>query len=313
MLKCYTYKVERQELPGCQILPSGVLRLDNTIPTDNPDEADIFNFPVATMYYNSDFKVQQIRQLKYLPGRENRHVFFDVSDFDQVYNLDCLFIRCNVKPHMKRADKNTIPWAWPVAPYAELAPVDPEGFKYDVSFHGWRNYEPRMYSADSCQVHGGLKCDFAQHAEFGGYVERDNPELAKKRMAAYKKSMHESRICLAGRSIEHVFPYRFFEAMSAGRIPALFCTDYALPWENKIDYEKCCLLFKEEQAANAGNLIRAFLDKTSDEELIKRGQYGLEMWTKWLNRDLWASLMTIAVEEKLASLGEKVGASLRKP
>jgi hypothetical protein len=76
-----------------------------------------------------------------------------------------------------------------------------------------------------------------------------------------------------------------------------------LPWENKIDYEKCCLLYKEEQAPQAGELIRNFLDKTPDSEIIERGKYGLEMWTQWLNRDRWATLMTTAVEEKLASLG----------
>jgi hypothetical protein len=45
------------------------------------------------------------------------------------------------------------------------------------------------------------------------------------------------------------------------------------------------------------------LDKTPDSEIIERGKYGLEMWTQWLNRDRWATLMTTAVEEKLASLG----------
>lgn len=303
-MKCYTYQVEKQELPGCHILPSGILRLDNTIPTDNPDEADIFNFPVALMYYHTDAQVQQIRQLKYLDkGRAKRHVFFDVSDHDQVYGLECMFIRCNTKPRMKTIDPNTISWAWPVAPLADLAPVPEGGFKYDVSFHGWNNYAPRKYSADSCMFQGSLKCDIKQHVEFHGYFERDNPPEARIREAGYKKSLQESRISLCGRSIEHVFPYRFFEAMSAGRIPALFCTDYTLPWENKIDYEKCCLLYKEEQAPQAGELIRNFLDKTPDSEIIERGKYGLEMWTQWLNRDRWATLMTTAVEEKLASLG----------
>jgi hypothetical protein len=62
-------------------------------------------------------------------------------------------------------------------------------------------------------------------------------------------------------------------------------------------------MFREEQAPEAGQLIRNFLDKTSDQEIIERGQYGLQMWQTWLNRDKWATLMTQAVEEKLATLG----------
>jgi hypothetical protein len=303
VLKCYTYQVERQELPGCQILPSGVLRLDNTIPTDNPEEADIFNFPVALMYYKDPHQIEQIRNLKYMQGRQSRHVFFDVSDFDHVYGLDCLFIRCNVKPRNKLVDRNSISWAWPVAPLAEYAPVPEGGFKYDVSFHGWMNYEPRIRAAESVLNTPSLKFDFMGHKDFHGYYERGCPDDARKREEAYKKSLQVSRISLCGRSIEHVFPYRFFEAMSAGRIPALFCTGHTLPWENKIDYEKCCLMFREEQAPEAGPLIRNFLDKTSDQEIIERGQYGLQMWQTWLNRDKWATLMTQAVEEKLAALG----------
>src|SRR6266478_3152832 len=110
-LKAYEYSVEKQELPGCQILPSGTLRLDGTIKTENPDEADVFIFPVATMYYRTTEQILQIRNLKYMPGREERHVFFDVSDFDHVYGLNCQFIRCNVKQYMKKFDKNTISWA----------------------------------------------------------------------------------------------------------------------------------------------------------------------------------------------------------
>jgi hypothetical protein len=302
-LKAYTYDVEKQELPGCQILPSGTLRIDNTEKTENPDEADVFIFPVATMYYREQHQIDQIRNLKYLKGREERHVFFDVSDFDHTYGLKCLFIRCNVKPHYKAYDPNTISWAWPVEPLQHLAPVPEGGFKFDVSFHGWLNYAPRRQSLESCQRHGGLSMDVAAHVEFHGYYENDNPPDAKRRMEAYKKSLNESRVSLCGASIPSIFPYRFFEAMSAGRIPALFCDDYALPFANKIDYEKCCLLFRTGQAPDAGRLIREYLDKTPDAELIERGKYGMEMWQRWLNRDKWATLMTEAVEEKLVQLG----------
>jgi hypothetical protein len=302
-LKAYTYDVLKQELPGCQILPSGTLRLDNTIKTENPDEADVFIFPVATMYYREPHQIAQVQDLKYLKGREKRHVFFDVSDYDQVFGMECLFIRCNTKQAMKKYDPNTISWAWPVEPLAHLAPVPEGGFKYDVCFHGWINYAPRKLSVQSCRDHPGLKGDYSENVEFHGYFERDNPPEAAKRVARFKKGLNESRISLCGRSIKEVFPYRFFEAMSAGRIPALFCTDYTLPWANKIDYEKCCLLFKEEEASNAGNLIRAFLDKTPDKEIIERGLYGMEMWKRWLCRDDWAKLMTEAVEEKFLEFG----------
>ena len=147
MLKAYTYKPEHF---GMKEFPSGVLRLENTEKTEDPNLADVFIIPPSLMHLKEANQTPGcvnnsarhfFEKLPYFQGREERHVAFDVSDFDQVYNSKAILIRCNVKPHMRAADPNTISWAWPVENYSECIALPEGGFKYDISFHAWISTE----------------------------------------------------------------------------------------------------------------------------------------------------------------------------
>jgi len=301
MLRAYTYKPQEA---GFQKWPEGILRLNNTFSVDKPEDADVFIFPPSLMNVQERGRVAN---LPYMNGREERHIFFDVSDFDQTYELKCLFIRCNLKRHMREADPNSIPWAWPVCNYPDVAEVPAEGFKYDVSFHGWLSTKTRIEAINSCLANPKLKTDSAQYTDFYGYVERDNKPEADRRMAAYKLSMKHSRIGLCGESIPGVFPYRFFEAMSMGRVAMLFSSDYNLPFQDEIPWDKIVLRYPREESPHAGTLVQNFINSHSDEVIINMGRQAREYWVKYLNRDDWPTTMTMAVESKLRQIGVKIG------
>lgn len=236
---------------------------------------------------------------------ERRVVAFDCSDFEEDYgewNPNCLFVRCNTKGWMKRRMPRTISWAWPVENYAECIAVPEGGFKYDVGGHMWvTSCNVRKYACDSVQATFGPRADVVQYQDFTGYIY-DTPEGVRRRKE-FRRHMKESRVALCPRSIHNVFPYRFFETMSAGRVPVFFCNDYVLPWADRIDYESFCVLRSDEDSVNAGPIIKDWLGAHTDEQIIQMGLRARAAWEQWLNRDNWSALWSIAIEDALRKDG----------
>jgi hypothetical protein len=250
--------------------------------------------------------------LPFFEGNEAKHVFFDCSEKGTLYNQPSMFIRCDTRTWYLNADPNTIPWPWPVGNFAECVQVPDGGFKYDVSFQGWNYSDVRQAATASCLRTSGLKCDFSLYADFTGYLgnpRHDKPqdqiavELVEldRRSAEFRRSMRESRIMLCPESLPGVLPYRFFEALSAGRVPLLISADYVLPQREHIPYERFCFFLAADRAHEAGAVAVAILSETSNERLTEMGLMAREYWDRYLNRDKWTSLMAQAVCEKLTS------------
>lgn len=232
-----------------------------------------------------------------MKGRESKHVFFDVSDYEQVYNKPCLFIRCNTRQWYLKTDPNTISWPWPVEDFAECVDVPSGGFKFDVSFQGWLSSDARIRSVDAVKSLGRLKFDFAGYSDFCGYIY-DTPEGIRRR-AEFRRSMRESRIALCPESIPGVFPYRFFEAMSAARVPLLVGSGYVLPMAELIPYDDFTIQCADPSFA--GNAAQKFIECNSDAELVRKGLLAREYWLRFLNRDDWPRTMAEAVRRKVGA------------
>jgi hypothetical protein len=300
-VKAYVYSAVEA---GLTAWPSGELRLEGFETTTNPDDADVFVCPGSLSLFQNQGVIQteQLYRLPYLRGKESRNVFFDVSDnFTKPINLPIQFIRCDVRTWMLPTDPNTISVAWPVENYAECVELPEAGFTFDVSFQGWLSTDTRIGSSRSCREHPSLHCDIAEYTDFTGYIYYE-PEGIRRR-AEFRRSMRESRVCLCPESIPGVLPYRFFEAMSAGRVPVLVSSDYVLPFADKIPYDNFIIRVERNEAATTGSVVASFLERTNDEELVRMGQLARHSFLEWLNRDDWPRTMAFAVTEKLRTLG----------
>lgn len=285
---------------GFRDWPSGTLRLEGIDVTTNSIEADLFTVPGAltALFPN---RGDLYSRLPYFRGREDVHVLFDVSDHEQLYDLPCLFIRCNTRTWYFGRDPNTISFAWPVEDYAECVDA-PEGFKYDVSFQGWYSTKTREESAASCLGDKRLKPDIQGYSDFTGYLWKDGkwtPEGLRRR-AEFRRSMRESRVMLCGESIPGVFPYRFWEALSAGRVPLLIGHDYVLPFADEIPYESFILTLRRDEASRANQVVHQFINQHNDAEILEMGKRGREYWLKLLNSNDWPKTMAYAVRKALA-------------
>lgn len=247
-----------------------------------------------------------------MEGREERHVFFDVSDWQTIYNRkNCILLRCNLTTSMLAAHPNSLSIAWPVEQFSECCDVPEGGFKYDVSFHGWLsgnwdagleiNHNTRRIASNACLQSKDITSDIAQYDDFTGYIYHQ-PEGIRRR-AEFRRSMKESRICLCPESIPGHFPYRFFEAMSAGRVPLLVASDVVFPWADEIPYQDFIIHCPRHQADHVAQMVAEFVACHSDDEIVRMGQLARQYWLRFLNAADWPRTMAYAVKKKLKQLG----------
>ena len=302
MLHQYIYKPSDA---GLDAWPSGELRLEGIEITEDASKADVFVLPGNLRIFEKSSGVLDIDRLNRLPhfkGNESKFVAFDVSDnFTQPVNLPIIFIRCDVRTWMLPHDPNTIQMAWPVEDYSECIDLPEGGFKYDVSFQGWLSSDARILSVNSCKENSRLTCDLAEYSDFSGYRKPEDPEYTRRR-AEFRRSMKESRIALCGESIPGVLPYRFFEAMSAGRVPLLVGSNYVLPMADLIPYDEFILRCETANASDAGRIIEKYVGMFSDAMIRETGLEGRRYWEKYLDSRKWPQLMAYAVQKKLGVL-----------
>lgn len=302
------YRVTKEELAqtGYTGPLDESLRFAGPVVYTDAANADVIIVPLSLRDGPNDLNRNRLRALVQIIGQpQEKFAAFDCSDFEEVYpeTPNAMFIRCNLKGWMRDIMPRSIPWAWPVEDFKDLMPLPEGGFKYDVSGHMWLSSNIREYACQSVKATFGATADIVTRKEFYGYIERDDKPRADQLKAAFKKSMQESRVSLCPRSIAEVFPYRFFEAMSAGRIPALFCDRYCLPWEKEIPYKDFCIMAGDQDAANAGPIIRNWLQGKSDAEILERGAYGQKWFQRYLTRDRWTELFQEAIEVQLRREG----------
>lgn len=294
MTNQYIYKAAEC---GLSDWPSGTLRLDGIEVTTDPECADVFVVPGSLALFRNP---ADLYKLPYFKGHESLHVLMDVSDYEVKYHQPSLFLRCNLRPVDLEADPGSIQFAWPVEDYESCVSVPENGFLWDLSFQGWvTSHDSRRRSVDSCLA-SGLKCDIKTYTDFTGYLYH-TPEGVRRR-AEFRRSMRESRICLCPESIDGVFPYRYFEAMSAARVPLLVGSDFVYPFADEVDYKAFTLFCSRADADNAGQVAAEFLRTHSDEQIIEMGKLARQAWCRWMDSRNWPSLHSYAVQKKLGVL-----------
>jgi hypothetical protein len=308
MLKKYVVKWEDLKQFGYE-KDYGYANFNNTVDVTTPKEADFVYLPIpyrdSTPPLLSPLNLQKI--IQWLGVDERRVVLFDVADDEMTTTLNpnVMFIRCNVKPFMRREMPRTITWPWPteVESFQECWPIPEGGFKYDVGYHAWtRSSNVRKACQVSLETNpSGLSTDMACYDNFTGYIYYEEEGIRRRK--EFRRSMRESRLSMCPLSIWNVFPYRFTEALAAKRVPVLICDGVEFPWADRIPYDQFMVRLTNDESLNVGPILKNWLSKHSDEEIIKMGELGYSYWNKWLNRDKWADLMPVAIEERLRKDG----------
>jgi hypothetical protein len=268
--------------------------------TDDPAQADVFVVRQRLIWLS----VAQVFNLPYLKGNEARHVFFDLGTdaipeaFREWPDVPALFISATLDRRMLAGTPTAVSWPWPVDDLREFVPLPDGGFQYDVVFQGQTVQAGETAMLESVK-RSGLEVFLRRNPGFYGTMEWGTKEKQELRRG-FLQTMAGARFSLCHRSNNRgVMRYRFYEAMSMGRVPVLLCDDCVLPFADQIDYDRCSLRLKECDAGGVGEFLKAWLAEHTDEELVRMGQYGRKMWVSWLKRECWGEIIEELVQERM--------------
>lgn len=289
--------------------PSWSLRLAGIETTTNPNEADLLVIPDTLTNASrnpSDWSFptrESILRLPFIHGREDRHVFMDGSDNEPLYDLPCIFIRQNTRPWYLQRDPNTVSWPWPVENYQDCVELPEGGFRHDITFQGWLHHDTRKQSFASVSGLPQLKSHLRGYSDFCGYLwdreKQDWKPEGHRRRDEFRRGMRESRLCLCPEQINGVYPYRYWETLSAGRVPLLVGSDFVWPFQDEIPYKDFTVTCSRADASRANQVAIEFLKTHTDKQIIEMGLMARHYFERYLWRDKWPELMAEAVIKHL--------------
>lgn len=87
-------------------------------------------------------------------------------------------------------------------------------------------------------------------------------------------------LCVRGKGNGSV---RFYECLSAGRIPVFVNTGCVLPFSNQIDYSKHCVMVEYDEIDKIGEKIQRFHDGLTEAEFVNLQQRNRNLWQECLS------------------------------
>lgn len=271
-------------------------------PTEHFNQADVFFFPLDLghweAYHGGTRDIYpRLQRLQWWLENEYRHVFYMCSDGADPMGIPSIVFRQSFWKDNK--DVGTIAWPYSVEDFGDLV-VGARGFAsltYDVSFVGSKvSHISRIESFDSVANTPGLKSFLDDSKMHWGSIE--NTEVGKKRKEIFIDSMRNSRMVLAARG-GGLSCYRFFEAMSAGRVPVLFADDWELPHQDLIDWNRCIIKIPENKAREAGPFLLEQIKKGLNVRLADAGLYARAVWKAYLAPEVWPTMMEWYIRKRI--------------
>jgi len=118
---------------------------------------------------------------------------------------------------------------------------------------------------------------------WGGAVSRlhrDEP-LQRRLRQEYVQNMVDSDYNLCVRGAGN-FSLRFYETLSAGRIPLFINTQCVLPFDDQINWKNHCVWVEEDQIDHADEILADFHASVSPERFKQMQRANRQLWCDWL-------------------------------
>lgn len=130
-----------------------------------------------------------------------------------------------------------------------------------------------------------IDCRFVRRSEFWGGSVRGagfDARLQEQVRREYVANLFEAdyTLCVRGKGN---WSFRFYETLSAGRIPLFINTRCVLPFEDRIDWRRHCVWVEEDEIARAPEILRDFHEALSPDEFRAREAENRMLWEEWLS------------------------------
>lgn len=271
------------------------------VETTDPKQADVY--VIRQRLYGLTNEI--IESLPYYRGdTRHRHVFFGLGPdgnpraFRDLSRFPGIFFRACVSHAMLKTDPDIIAWPWGVDDMGEYIPLPRGGFKYDAAFQGQVKdpTEPVISSVEQSR----LESYIVRAPAFYSTIRKRDPEEAARLKVSYFESMQASRIALCPNSNRRgSIRFRFYEAMSMGRVSLFIGDKCVLPLSDKIAWQDCTIRMAERDIHKTGEILERWLSEHDDAEIVAMGLRAREAWVKWLKRENWGKVVGLKVRERL--------------
>lgn len=139
----------------------------------------------------------------------------------------------------------------------------------------------RKRAIDALGAHPGVETRFIVRDQYfgGGMTDSASAERVRRE---YVDNLVNSDYALSARGYGN-YSFRFYEALSVGRIPVLIDTDCVLPYDFLHDYREFCVIVPEGDVDRAGDHVRRFHDRLSPEAFRELQLRIRRFWLEWLS------------------------------
>ncbi len=151
----------------------------------------------------------------------------------------------------------------------------------------------RREAIESLRRHDNVTTNFIIRSSYSGHsatIQLD-PEVARKE---YRDNMLQSDLALCVKG-DGNFSYRFYEALSLGRIPLLIDTDCVLPFADKIDYDSFIFRVPFQDIANLPERVGEWWDGLSEERFMEMQKKAREAYSAYLSVPAFLEYITHSI------------------
>jgi hypothetical protein len=172
-------------------------------------------------------------------------IVFFLIDYEFELNIpeNVLVLRTSMRNSIKSPREYILPYIW--EPSNKIFNLLPNGTQPIVGFCGQVN-KYRTNILNSTYVNPIIKTNFILRKYFFGGTEIDKNISKKDLINDFYKNMEESHFIICNRGSGN-FTMRFYQALSAGRIPILVNTDMLLPFTDRIPWRELIIIEDNEQ------------------------------------------------------------------
>lgn len=265
----------------------------------DPMQADLLVFPYYLEQYTDHHRISGlwdfISRLPWFREREADHLFFSDHDSSAPYFTSSIWFRASVQRHQH--DPRCFAFPYLVDDLGELTAVSNGELCYHTSFVGYRGFSgERLPLLQGIATEPRLVAHLDIAHGFHGLQDTATRQLRRQR---YRDSLANSLTVLCPRG-DGENSIRFFETLSAGRIPVLIADDTLLPLEVQISYDDCLLRISNHDAAQAGTLVYSWLAEQTDRQLLERCQLARSIWQTWFSSEGIVRLIVQTLQRHLA-------------
>jgi len=223
----------------------------------------------------------QFHELPYHEKYESKHVFFADHDNALPFGSKAIWFRASLLRSKRDPQTVSFPYGCDLnlgrtmEDLIDIHESDADRI-YDTSFVGcvgndWLRHKVLKSVADS----RGLRAYITSRKRFWGRHQIEGTR------SEFLKSITESLtvLCPKGAGTNSI---RFFETMSAGRVPVLISDQVVLPFEDIIDYSQFTIRIPEKMAENTGIALERRFDRLGRKKLIEMGKLARKAYAEEL-------------------------------